>query len=442
MTRSDFDVVIVGARCAGAPLATFLARSGARVLLLDRAPLPSEHVLSTHTIHPPGFDVLEELGVADDVLSAVRPAASIRLVRDDAVVDAPFGEGRIECAPRRERLDGLLQDAAVEAGAELRDRTRVTEVLFDGDRAVGVRTRSEDGTHEVRAGLVVGADGRRSTVAAEVGAEEYLGYDAPRAMYWAYWEAPPAWRSDRYPFDMYLARRGRDFRSIFQTDHDHLVLGALPPRGRALEWKHRPLEALREYLSDDPYTAPIAMAADPASEVRGTIKERYFFRRAAGPGWALVGDAGHHKDFIIGDGITEALLQARGLAAAIEEGTGAALRRWWRERDVEALPLYFWGRDEGDTEPSGPLMRTVFRRIGADPELVERMTDLPEHRTNPYDVIPSGPVLRALLGCLARGRWAAVGEFLDQGRRAGEFREEMERRRELLAETGEGQALH
>lgn len=53
MARQRFDVVVVGARCAGAALAMFLARSGVKVLLIDKNPLPSDQVLSTHTIHPP-----------------------------------------------------------------------------------------------------------------------------------------------------------------------------------------------------------------------------------------------------------------------------------------------------------------------------------------------------------------------------------------------------
>lgn len=432
MTRPDFDVIIVGARCAGAPLATFLARTGARVLLVDRASLPSDQVLSTHTIHPPGFDVLEELGVGDAVLSRLRPALRGRLVRGDAAVDVSFGEGRIECCPRRERLDGLLQDAAREAGAELRDRTRATAVLFDGERAVGVRLETDGGATDVRADLVVGADGRHSTVAEQVGAKEYLAYDAPRAIYWAYWDAPSEWWSDRYPFDLYLAARGHDFRWIFQTDDDGILIGSNPSVDRVDAWREDPLGSLLENLGRDPVTGPLAAGRAPVTRVRGTIRERYFFRRAAGPGWALVGDAGHHKDYIIGDGITEALLQARGLAEAIGEGTDRALERWWRARDVEALGPYFWGRDEGLPEPPGPLTRAIIRRLAADPALARQMTRLPEHQAAPYDLLPAGPVLRALAGCLLRGEFGALREFVAQGRRAKEFRLEMRKREELL----------
>jgi hypothetical protein len=135
---------------------------------------------------------------------------------------------------------------------------------------------------------------------------------------------------------------------------------------------------------------------------------------------------------VIGDGSTEALLQARSLAAAIGEGTDRALQRWWRARDVEALPNYFWGRDEGATGEPGPLVRAIYRRVARSPELARRMTDLPEHRTTPYDLLPAAPVLKALAGCLLRGRFEALREFLEQGRRAKEFRRELLRRQRLL----------
>lgn len=430
-----YDVVVVGARCAGAPLATFLAREGARVLVVDRDCLPSDQVLSTHTIHPPGMDVLDELGVGDDVRSQAPPARTGRLRKGDAWADVTFADGRAEYCPRRERLDALLQDAARAAGAEIRDRTRVTEMLFDGGRAVGVRLERDGRGEEVRTGLVVGADGRRSTVAEAVGAEEYMGYDAPRAMYWAYWDAPDAWWTDEYPFDLYLGHVGRSFRVIFQTDGGCLLVGSLPPLEEARLWRRDAATALRDDLARDPVTGPLLAGADPAERVRGTIKERYFFRRATGPGWALAGDAGHHKEFCIGDGITEALIQARSLADAIGEGTDAALVRWWRARDVEALPGYFWGRDQGAPDRPGELETLIMRRVAADEDLQARMTLLPEHRATPYDVLPASAILPVLLRAVLRGRPGVIAEFVAHGRRAAEFRRRLKERRALLSEA-------
>ena len=89
-TESRYDVVIVGARCAGATLATFLARAGASVLLLDKDRLPSDQILSTHTIHPPGLDVLDDVGVGDAVRAVAPPTHIVRLRKNDAFVDIEF----------------------------------------------------------------------------------------------------------------------------------------------------------------------------------------------------------------------------------------------------------------------------------------------------------------------------------------------------------------
>lgn len=268
-----------------------------------------------------------------------------------------------------------------------------------------------------------------------MGAEEYLAYDAPRALYWAYWDAPEAWRSDDYPFDMYLAHRGEHIRSIFQTDHGQLLIGSLPPVEEARSWRKRPLDALRESLVEDPVIAPLVEGREPDGKVRGVVKERYFFRQAAGPGWALVGDAGHHKDYVIGDGITEALRQARSLADAIQQGTDRALERWWRARDVEALPFYYWAREDGAVGPPGHLQEAVVRRVGGDPDLRRLMPRLPEHECSPYELIPFRVLIPALFGCLMRGRLAVLREFVARGRRATEYQRELKKRMRLLEEV-------
>ena len=103
----EYDVVIVGARCAGASLATLLSRAGASVLLLDKDPLPSDQVISTHTIHPPGIDVLDELGVGTAVRDGSPATHLVRLRKNNAHVDLQFADGRAEYCPRRYRLDGL-----------------------------------------------------------------------------------------------------------------------------------------------------------------------------------------------------------------------------------------------------------------------------------------------------------------------------------------------
>ena len=192
--RLKYDVIIVGARCAGATLAIYLARAGKSVLLLDKDKLPSDQVLSTHTIHPPGIDILDEIGIGEALRVNCPPSRIVRLCKNEASVNISFPDNRAEYCPRRERLDGLLQNAATEAGVELIDRMKVVSLVEENERVVGVKVKSHNGEQVFRSKLVVGADGRHSTIAKFVEAEEYFGYDAPRAIYWAYWNAPNFWK--------------------------------------------------------------------------------------------------------------------------------------------------------------------------------------------------------------------------------------------------------
>jgi flavin-dependent dehydrogenase len=423
----DFDVIVVGARCAGASLAAFLASGGARVLVVDSGTLHSDQILSTHYIHPVGMDVLDALGVGDQVRDGCPPTRTLRLTQDEVSVDLPNPANRAGYCPRRDRLDGLLQDAAAAAGAELRDQARVVALGWDGDRVTGVRLRHGGQELEVTAGLVVGADGRRSTVAQLVGAEESFGYDAPRGAYWAYWDAPELWWSgpEHAGFDFYFSQRGDDLRLIFQTDSNQLLIGSVPPLDVARSWRGDHEQRLIESLRGDPITAPLVEGRRPNGKVRGTLQERFFFRQAAGPGWALVGDAGHHKDPAVGDGITDALRQAQALARAIAHGSDAALVRYWRQRDVDYYPLFRFAELQGSPEAVGALDRLVFAQASQSATLRERMMQPAERALSPFDVVGTTQALRWVLAALARGDWGVAPEFLALGRRMATWQREL-----------------
>ena len=181
-----FDVVIVGGRCAGSPLATLLARAGMRVAVVDRARFPSE-TPSTHAVQPTGVQILGRLGVLDQLLKVTPPIEQGTLVFDDVRIDIGGISGLLG-APmvnaRRGTLDAILLEAAAAAGVEVRTQTPIVGLIEEGGRVAGVRTE----TAALRARLVVGADGARSTVARLVGAEEYSRTEPGRVFLWAYFE--------------------------------------------------------------------------------------------------------------------------------------------------------------------------------------------------------------------------------------------------------------
>jgi len=168
--ENDFDAIVIGARCAGAPTAMLLAQKGHRVLLVDRAHFPSD-TLSTHQIQLPGVARLARLGLLESLLDAgTPPTPQVRFQAGNAVIEGEFPstEGvNMMISPRRTILDAMLVDAARAAGAEIREGCSLVELTHDGDRVTGIRLQDRRTRHTVTesAALVVGADGKHSAVA-------------------------------------------------------------------------------------------------------------------------------------------------------------------------------------------------------------------------------------------------------------------------------------
>jgi flavin-dependent dehydrogenase len=427
-----WDAIVVGARCAGAPLARFLALAGKRVLVLDAAQMPSDVPLSTHFIHPYGMTVLDELGIGDRVRAIAPPVTTFAQGVGPHVVRFQFPLGG--CCPRRIDLDALLVDAAREAGAEVRLQHRVVELVRDGERVAGVIAEQPDGTRsELRAGVVVGADGRSSTIAELVGAEEYFGYDNPRGAYWAYYPRP-SWYADdpSYAGASFLCFDRDLLRIAFPTNRDQILMAVGFPIEQAASWKADPRAKLEAELRGDPHFGRMIEGAEPLGKMIGILKARFFFRRAAGPGWALVGDAGLHKDPTPGLGISDALRDARSLSRAIVEGGDRALERYWRQRDVDSFELYNFARDMGEIAYNNPLNQVVFAKLAVSTALHSRIVDVIDRKLSPYEAFKPTEVMRWTLGALVRGRFGVLPPFFRAARRQAAIKRELERRRALL----------
>jgi flavin-dependent dehydrogenase len=162
------DVIVVGARCAGSPLAMLLAREGMRVLLVDRASFPAD-IPHGHFIHRHGPRRLREWGLLGKV-AARTPAIADMLVdagdfplvaRNLVEDDMAWGYG-----PRRTTLDQILIDAAAESGADVRPAFNVFEYIIENGTVAGIHARTQAGLPVIERGsLIVGADGRNSGLA-------------------------------------------------------------------------------------------------------------------------------------------------------------------------------------------------------------------------------------------------------------------------------------
>jgi flavin-dependent dehydrogenase len=430
MSSEAFDCIVVGARCAGAPLATHLARAGVRVCVVDAAKLPSDQPFSTHAIQPGGMDLLDELGVGKKIRAVAPPVHVNRFSVGGAVMDIRMSPGRDIYCPRRSTLDPLLAEAAAAAGAEIRDETALLDLLRDGDRVVGARVRNRQGTTELRARLVVGADGRHSTVARRAGAEEYLGVDSQRGGYWAYFPTTAA--IEQLPCQAYIEIHGTDARFMFRTDADLVIAGALAPVDVARTWTRDIEKHVRESLSRSELLRPCLDGNPVASEFTGLRKLRCFFRVPVGPGWALVGDAGLHKDPTPGYGITDALRDAKALAAAIVDGREAAFEVYWRERDVKSLPLYMNANTMGGLAYDNPFNRLFVEKLGSPP-MARVIEGIVERKVSPYEAVPPWRAIAWAAGGLLSGQKGLWKPFLESGKQGTWVNQELAKRKTLLA---------
>lgn len=341
----EADVVVVGARCAGAATALLLARAGHDVLVLDRDTFPSD-TLSTHVIARSGLVQLDRWGLLQDVLAGGAPRirtaalytpdrASIRQLPRRCGIDFLL-------APRRVALDSVLQRAAVSAGARLRAGVTVDDVLRDATgRVRGVLARDVHGPVEVRSRYVVGADGRASRVARAVGAPRTDVRPATGATQYAYYDGH--WPA----LEHHVGADG--FAGVFPTHGGQACIWICTPEDRARRYRsaHGSADQAFETLLHD--TAPALVGRTPTTArttpVRGMLRMPNHALRPHGPGWALVGDAGLHRDAITGHGMSDAFRDAELLADALDvalrspaQATGA-LADYERTRDRMAGPI-------------------------------------------------------------------------------------------------------
>lgn len=370
-----YDAIVVGARCAGAASAMLLARAGYRVLMLDRAGFPSDK-LSTLYIQQTGLLLLKRWGL----LAAVRECGCPPL--DNVVYQ--LGDIRLEgCAsevdgvraayaPRRHILDQILVRAAVEAGAELRERCPVNGLIEEGGRIAGVRYLDGGEPVTARARLVVGADGMRSTVADLVGAPKVIDNGRLTCAYYTYWRGVTA--------DFELYEGGTGWVSAVPTN-DAVLVSAYFPQDRFDEVRHRAQPA---YLANIAENAPALharlAAAEQVDRLYGTGDQQNFFRQATGPGWVLVGDAGTHKDSLTARGITDAFTQAQLLADNLgdrlrdPDRLEQALKAFAEDRD-QALLENYQGTQLVAQTAARDKRRALLGAVRNSPELTQRYFD-------------------------------------------------------------------
>jgi flavin-dependent dehydrogenase len=338
--RSRYDVVIVGARVAGASTAMLLARRGLRVLAVEQARYGSD-TLSTHALMRGGVLQLHRWGLLPLIEAAGTPVIqSTSFHYGDEEISIPIKPRngiRGLYAPRRTVLDVILVDAAVVAGADMAHGVRLVDLMrADDGRVVGaVIEQPGVGSMPVGADIVVGADGLRSKVASLVGSSPYrLGRNASTFLYGYY-------SGLDIDANHWYYRPGVMAGAIPTNGGEVLVCGGAP-EARFWDEMRLDLEAghLKLIREAAPELAEQLGSAKRCGPIRGFPGEPGSLRQSVGPGWALVGDAGYFRDPSTAHGITDALRDAELLARAIEAGTERALADYQSQRDDFALGLF------------------------------------------------------------------------------------------------------
>src|SRR3954454_22872215 len=366
--HDQYDAIVVGARCGGAPTAMLLARRGHRVLLLDRSTFPSD-TLSTLVIQPHGIAALDRWGLLDEVRATGCPPIE-RSSFDFGPVTItgrphPVDGHATTIAPRRTVLDKILVDAAATAGAEVREAFTVDEVIFDDGAVVGIGGHADGGTPLVeRARVVIGADGHNSRIARAVVADHYHEKPVLENAFYTFW-------SDLPVDGMVTTIRGdRGIAAIPTNDDLTLVLVGCPYTQAA------------QFRSDTAtnYFAALDRAPEFAERVsQATQEDRLmsggvpnFYRTPYGPGWALVGDAGFTKDPITAQGICNAFVDAERVANALDAvwTDGASfddlMGDYHTKRDAATLPMYEFTTQMATLEPPPPELQQLLGAIAGN----------------------------------------------------------------------------
>jgi 2-polyprenyl-6-methoxyphenol hydroxylase-like FAD-dependent oxidoreductase len=353
-----------------------LSRAGYRVALVDRATFPSD-TMSTHFLWQRGGARLQAWGLLNRL--EARGCVPIREITFDVgavqmcgIGPAVGGVSNTYC-PRRTVLDTVLVEAATESGAELVDGFVVDDMLWSEGRVVGVEGHFRGGaTSMLRAPIVVGADGLHSTVARSTGANAYREHPALTGVLYSYW-------SGLSHLDARFCARPGQLILVWPTNDDLTCMYVAWPHQEFRQVRKGPQESFQAALALVPDLADAMATGQRESRFFGTDDLPNLYRTSAGPGWALAGDAGHHKDPSTGMGMSDAFASAELLADAIDRGlTGCgqiddALATYQDDRDALTTNGFELTLSTARMAPLSPRLEAFYRAAATQPEEICRI---------------------------------------------------------------------
>jgi flavin-dependent dehydrogenase len=337
------DVVVIGGGPAGSTVSTLISQQGYRVRLFEREHFPRFHI--GESLIPMTYFVLERLKMLPRLRgSHFVKKYSVQFVTEHGRLSEPFyfidnrpDESSQTWQVFRQEFDALMLRNAAEQGVDVREGVRVLEVLFEGNRAAGVRVKDEAGHEEVvRARVVIDASGQSSMIMDRLGLREWDPV-LKKAALWTYWKGAYRDTGRDEGATLVLQTKGKKGWFWYIPLHDDVVsVGVVAAHDYLFTNRDtRDHEAIyNEEVERCPGLVPRLKGATRCAGFRAAREYSYRSRRAAGDGWVLVGDAFGFLDPLYSSGVLLALRSGQMAADAVVEGlargdtTAAQLGKW------------------------------------------------------------------------------------------------------------------
>lgn len=409
--RTDHDVVIVGASLAGCSTAILLARGGLKVAVVEKRPDPAAFKrICGHFIQSSAVPTLERLDLMEPIIAAGGVRSRLRMwTRWGTIGPSPDEVVPAAVNIRREMLDPIVRGTvANQDGVELLLGYGVKELIEEQGAIVGVRAGSSDGQSvALRGKLVVGADGRDSTVAKLAKSPVKITRHG-RFSYAAYFEGPaPAGAPDGTVWML-----DPQWAAAFPTDGGLTMYGCMPTKERLPEFRRDLDGAFRSFIADIPEAPPI-LESRQVGPMFGKLEMPNVQRAPVAPGLALVGDAALATDPLFGVGCGWAFQSAEWLADAVapalhgDEPLRAGLGRYRRRHRRGLGGHAFLIHDYATGRRFTPVERVLFSAAARDRLVGDAFSRFGTRNEGPASLAPT----------FARAAMVSARRPLDRARR-------------------------